>query len=177
MSILSLTFPCYSHPRSLSSCLYWRYISNNSELQHHNLGWYISNIKQLRIAALQSWLIYSNIKQVRIAALQSSLIYFKYQTSQNCSITMLVVSIRVMPCAIWYHLCNLKNVKNTHGGLLLLVEMQAWACNFAVQMVTIRTRHHIFVLFNFLCSNFVMLWRAITYTDSRAETRWIPHEN
>ena len=152
-------------------------ISNNSELQHCNLGWYISNIKQLRIAALQSWLIYSNIKQVRIAALQSSLIYFKYQTSQNCSITMLVVSIRVMPCAIWYHLCNFKNVKNTHGGLLLLVEMQAWACNFAVQMLTIRTRHHIFVLFNFLCSNFVMLWRAITYTDSRAETRWIPHEN
>ena len=135
-------------------------ISNNSELQHCNLGWYISNIKQVRIAALQSWLI-----------------YFKYQTSQNCSITMLVVSIRVMPCAIWYHLCNLKNVKNTYGGLLLLVEMQAWACNFAVQMVTIRTRHHIFILFNFLCSNFVMLWRAITYTDSRAETRWIPHEN
>ena len=135
-------------------------ISNNSELQHHNLGWHISNIKQLKIAALQSWLI-----------------YFKYQTSQNCSITMLVVSIRVMPCAIWYHLCNLKNVKNTHGGLLLLVEMQAWACNFAVQMVTIRTRRHIFILFNFLCSNFVMLWRAITYTDSTAETRWIPHEN
>ena len=92
MSILSLTFPCYSHPRSLSSCLYWWYISNNSELQHHNLGWYISNIKQLRIAALQSWLIYSNIKQVRIAALQSWLIYFKYQRTQNCSMTMLVVS-------------------------------------------------------------------------------------
>ena len=27
----------------------------------------------------------------------------------------------VMRCAIWYHLCNLKNVKNTHGGVLLLV--------------------------------------------------------
>ena len=26
-----------------------------------------------------------------------------------------------MPYAIWYHLYNLKNVKNTHGGVLLLV--------------------------------------------------------
>ena len=31
----------------------------------------------------------------------------------------------VMLYAIWYHLHNLKNVKNTHGGKLLLV-----ACNF-----------------------------------------------
>ena len=26
-----------------------------------------------------------------------------------------------MRCAIWYHLYNLKNEKNTHGGVLLLV--------------------------------------------------------
>ena len=26
----------------------------------------------------------------------------------------------VMFCAIWYHLYNLKNVKNTHGGMLFL---------------------------------------------------------
>ena len=30
-----------------------------------------------------------------------------------------------MFCAIWYHLYNLKNQKNTHGGLLLLVKLQA----------------------------------------------------
>ena len=30
----------------------------------------------------------------------------------------------VMFCAIWYHLCNLKNVKNTHGGVLVLVKLQ-----------------------------------------------------
>ena len=24
-------------------------------------------------------------------------------------------------CAIWYHLYNLKNVKNTHGGVLIIV--------------------------------------------------------
>ena len=26
----------------------------------------------------------------------------------------------VMRCAIWYHLYNIKNLKNTHGGVLLL---------------------------------------------------------
>ena len=26
-----------------------------------------------------------------------------------------------MRCAIWYHLYNLKNMKNTHGGVLILV--------------------------------------------------------
>ena len=31
-----------------------------------------------------------------------------------------------MSCKIWYHLSNLKNVKNTHGIVLLL----AFACNF-----------------------------------------------
>ena len=27
--------------------------------------------------------------------------------------------------AIWYHLNNLENVKNTHGGVLHLVKLQA----------------------------------------------------
>ena len=29
-----------------------------------------------------------------------------------------------MFCVIWYHLHNLKNVKNTHGGVLLLFKLQ-----------------------------------------------------
>ena len=28
-------------------------------------------------------------------------------------------------CAIWYHLHNLKNMKNTHGEVLILVKLQA----------------------------------------------------
>ena len=36
----------------------------------------------------------------------------------------------VVRCAIWYHLYNLKNVKNTHGGVFLLVKLQASVCNF-----------------------------------------------
>ena len=35
-----------------------------------------------------------------------------------------------MRCAIWYHLYNFKNVKNTHGGVLILVKLQAEECNF-----------------------------------------------
>ena len=31
----------------------------------------------------------------------------------------------VMLCAIWYHLYYLKNVKNTHRGVLLVVKLQA----------------------------------------------------
>ena len=34
----------------------------------------------------------------------------------------------VMCCVIWYHLCNLKKVKDTHRGVLLLRKLQALAC-------------------------------------------------
>ena len=36
----------------------------------------------------------------------------------------------VMRSAIWYHLQNLKNVKNTHGRVLLLLKLQVKAYNF-----------------------------------------------
>ena len=32
-----------------------------------------------------------------------------------------MVFVNEILCAIWYHLFNLKNVKNTHGGVLILV--------------------------------------------------------
>ena len=38
-------------------------------------------------------------------------------------------SVHVMRCAIWYHLDNFQNVKNTHGGVLLLVKLQATKIN------------------------------------------------
>ena len=41
-----------------------------------------------------------------------------------------IKSTYVVICAIWYHLFNLKNVKCTHGGVLLLVKLQAEACNY-----------------------------------------------
>ena len=35
----------------------------------------------------------------------------------------------MMLCAIWYHVCKLKNVKNAHGGIFLSVKLKA-AWNF-----------------------------------------------
>ena len=36
----------------------------------------------------------------------------------------------VILCTIWYFLYNLKNTKNTHGVVLLLLKLQVSACNF-----------------------------------------------
>ena len=33
-------------------------------------------------------------------------------------------------CTIWCDLCNLKNEKNTHGGVLILIKLQTETCNF-----------------------------------------------
>ena len=35
---------------------------------------------------------------------------------------MMMQYTNVVRCAIWYHSYNLKNVKNTYGGVLLLVK-------------------------------------------------------
>ena len=36
----------------------------------------------------------------------------------------------VMRCTIWYHWYNLKNVKNTYGGVLILVKLQSSSLQF-----------------------------------------------
>ena len=38
---------------------------------------------------------------------------------------MFIQTLYVIHCASWYHLYNLKSVKNTHGEVLLLVKLQA----------------------------------------------------
>ena len=42
----------------------------------------------------------------------------------------IIRGIFVMRCAIWYYLYNLKNLKNTHGAVLILVKLQVSSCNF-----------------------------------------------
>ena len=42
----------------------------------------------------------------------------------------MIRSVIVMLCAMWYYLYKVKNVKNTHGGVLLLVKLQALVCSF-----------------------------------------------
>ena len=73
-------------------------------------------------------------------------LYYEYfpETLEKCTrfpkftlllvlvIYVLMERLYLVRCPIWYHLHNLKNVKNTHKGVLLLVvKMQALACNFA----------------------------------------------
>ena len=38
-----------------------------------------------------------------------------------------------MLCAIWYDLYNLRKVKNSHGGVLLLLKLQSFSLNFTMQ--------------------------------------------
>ena len=67
---------------------------------------------------------------------------------------------------VWYHFYNFKTVKNRHGGVLLLVKLQAWrsvtlskVAGFRLQsstpafhvfkivrMVPNRAKHHIFAI-------------------------------
>ena len=46
---------------------------------------------------------------------------------KSSPILLIISFLNVMPCAIWYHFYNLKNVISTHGGVLLLVKLQASA--------------------------------------------------
>ena len=67
---------------------------------------------------------------------------------------------------IWYHLCNLKNVKNTQEGVLVLVKLQALAC----KLTKSNTHSWVFSTFLMLCK-----WHQITlrisYTDI-ISTQW-----
>ena len=43
--------------------------------------------------------------------------------ANGCDVSALrLLHIYELFCAIWYHLYHFKNVKNTHGGVLLLVK-------------------------------------------------------
>ena len=50
----------------------------------------------------------------------------------------------VIFCAIWYHFYKVKNVKNTHGGVALLVKLQAKACNFTIKVALSMGVFHVF---------------------------------
>ena len=63
-----------------------------------------------------------------------------------------------MLCAICYHLHNLINLKNTPGGVLILVNLQAEACNLT------KTNTPPWVFFTFFkLSKWNQISRSITY--------------
>ena len=63
-------------------------------------------------------------------------------------IPKLILMTYVVVYAIWYHPYNIKNVKNTDGGLLLLVKLQASACSFTKS----NTPPWVFLTFFKLCT-------------------------
>ena len=63
--------------------------------------------------------------------------------------------------AIWYLLYNLKNMKNTHAGVLLLVKLQTEACNFTNSNIP----PWVFFTF-FKLHNGYQIAQRITYFDS-----------
>ena len=73
-------------------------------------------------------------------------------------------------CAIWCHLYNLKNVKHIHGGMLILVKLQAETCNFTKVSTPLWVFFTFFKLYKWyqiaqhitygLCNSvFLSLWR------------------
>ena len=64
----------------------------------------------------------------------------------------------VVRCAIWYHLYSLKIVKNTHGGVFLLVKLQTEACIFTKS----NTPPWVFFMFFILC-NWYQIAQSTTY--------------
>ena len=84
-----------------------------------------------------------------------------------------------MRCTIWYHLCNLKNVKKNHGGVLLLVKLQAKACNFTKSSIPLWVFFTFFKLYemyqisqNFTYPNFSGVSRLMDLlSDSREVIR------
>ena len=62
-----------------------------------------------------------------------------------------------MLCAIWYHWYNLKNVKNTHRGELILVKLQPSVCNFS----KIKTPPWVFLTFFILYEWYQIAQRTI----------------
>ena len=64
----------------------------------------------------------------------------------------------LMRCAIWYNSYNLKNVKNTHGGVLILVQLQAVSLRIQSECGKIRNRKNS-VFGHFSRSKFCNKWK------------------
>ena len=56
---------------------------------------------------------------------QDNFYVYNYESCAKVTNYNTIYQLIVTLYAIWYHLYNLKNVKNTHGGVLHLVKLQA----------------------------------------------------
>ena len=67
---------------------------------------------------------------LNVSLISATVIIWTTTEYRVCSLSIDLDELFVMRCAIWYYLYNFKNVKNTHGGVLILERLQAKACNF-----------------------------------------------
>ena len=79
----------------------------------------------------------------------------------NTKISMFVIFIEAiiyeaLHDTIWYYLCDLKKVKNTHGGVLLLVKLLAKASNLTKS----NTPPWVFFFFKKLCKRYQVAERS-----------------
>ena len=70
----------------------------------------------------------TGMKQVKLRKLSekgTTLIYRTVSNSKGIELFFFLAIEYVVRCAIWYFLYDLKNMKNTHRGVLILVKLQA----------------------------------------------------
>ena len=62
---------------------------------------------------------------------------FEFNKAMKLVFFLWILEIYAMFCAIWNHSYNFKNMKNTHGGVLLLVELQLFSRILAFNFLTV----------------------------------------
>ena len=91
----------YSKSKKLIQWITWKYYQKSVDSFSHFSLLFLSSVsvflfilmiyfKQLRITASQSWLIYFKYQTTQNCSIAILVDIFKYQTSQNCSITIFV---------------------------------------------------------------------------------------
>ena len=71
---------------------------------------------------------------------------------------------------IWYHLYNLKHMKNNHGRVILLVKLQATACSFTKSITIPWVLFTLFKLYKwYQTAQKVLHMLFIKYSDNSSE--------
>ena len=103
----------------------------------------ITKIDFIKFDNIPIWNQRENIYQVKLKITAHANVKLQYDVFSKTY---------VMRCAIWYHLHNLKNVKNTHGGVLLsIVKLHAKAFNFT------KSNTPAWVFFTLACTFFMFI--------------------
>ena len=103
---------------------------------HFNTPWKKSENRRLFMFSgekeVKHWLVNTRLKSLiktlgqRVCYLTLSSLFDCWGCLYFCFWGVLFFSSSV----VWYHLYNLRDVKKTHGGVLILVKLQALACTF-----------------------------------------------